>query len=106
VLVVAADHVCRYKTGEFFRQAGHSGIFPGMADPVKLLPVANKTGSGAVLTAEEYGLPDEPGLQVRFSVPYIPNLWTSNEGKVSFDTGQVFRSAIDPIARMLISGQG
>jgi len=106
VLVVAADHVCRYKTGEFFRQVGHSGIFPGMADPGKLLPVANKTGSGAILPAEEYGLPDEPGLQVRCSVPYIHDLWTSNEGKVSFDTGLVFRSAIDPLARMLISGQG
>ncbi|MBU7007193.1 hypothetical protein [Phosphitispora fastidiosa] len=118
VLMVAADQVCRYKTGEFFRQAGHSGLFPGMIDPVKLFPVANKTGSGGILPPDEYGLPDihnlpneyglpdKTGLPVRFAVPYIPDLWTSNEGKFSFDTGQVFRSAIDPLARMLISGQG
>lgn len=105
VMVLAPDHVCRYKTAEFFRQAGHSGIFPGMADPGKLLPLANKTDSGGILPPNEYGLPDIHGLPVRFSVPYIPDLWTFNEGKFSFDPGQVFRSAIDPLARLLVSGQ-
>ncbi|WP_418792172.1 hypothetical protein [Phosphitispora sp. TUW77] len=112
LLVLSQDHVCRYKTGEFFRQARHSGIFPDIIKSEKLLPVANKTDNGAILAPDQYGLieecglPDKPGFQVSFAVPYITDLWTYKDGKFGFDHGHIFRSGIDPLVRMLISGQG
>ncbi len=111
ILVLAPDHVCRYKTGEFLRQAWHSGIFPDTVDPGKLLPVANRANNGSTCPdkADLAAKPDfaeGQGLQVKFSLPYIPDLWTQSEGRLSFDPGQILRSAIDPLVRELISGQG
>ncbi|MHB9094688.1 MAG: P-loop NTPase family protein [Eubacteriales bacterium] len=96
VLVQVPDSICRLKTEGFLSQVKRAGFAEKTGLFQKMIPVINKYHGGSIMCLSEYG------LKTDFSIPVIPNLWSYDYDRHSFDSARAFSNSVTGLARVII----